>query len=190
MMTPALLTSSLMALALAQAGPSAPRDLEEPPPAASPQEQAVWRRAYDTDNRIITVRTSATQLQLRAKVALAELERLARAGRLPAAEARHLRHELEEAWTANAALMRAQWPVDPTRACRQDHLLYDSALQDAPGPRRTYDVGAARASLEECLGRADRVLAKASAANRELEEEVGAAEKAIAGAAREKEPAP
>ncbi|MFO0583739.1 MAG: hypothetical protein U0229_15825 [Anaeromyxobacter sp.] len=190
MIATSLLAPPLLALALAQAGAAAPRDLEEPPAAASAQEQAVWRRAYDTDNRIITVRTSATSLQLRAKLALEELDRLAKAGRLPAAEARHLRHELEEAWTANAALMRTQWPVDPTRACRQDHLLYDSALQDAPGPRRTYDVGAARASLEECLGRADRVLAKATAANRELEEEVTAAEKAIAAASRPKEPSP
>lgn len=184
-----LLASALLSLALSQAAPE-PRDLDEPPAAASPQEQALWRRAFETNNRIVTVRTTATRLQLRAKVALEQVQAHAGAGRLPAERARHLEHEVKEAWTANASLMGSQWPVDPTRACRYDHLLYDSAIQLDPGSRRPREVEAARAALEECLRRADRVLLKATAANRELEEEVGAAEQAVAAATPARESAP
>jgi hypothetical protein len=154
-------------------------DPDSPPP-GSPSERALWRRASRTNDRVTTDRSAATRLQLRAKIAVDRVRSAAAAGTLPAERAKGLERDVLEAWTANLALVGAQWPIDPTRACRYPQFYYESAMALPDGKKRTLRVAETKGELEECLGRADRVLARLARSLAALEHEVGEAERALA----------
>lgn len=154
-------------------------DPETPPP-GSAAEKGLWRRASATNDRVTTDRSAATRLQLRAKVAVDGLKAAGAAGRLPTGRAKELEREVLEAWTENVALVGTQWPIDPTRACRYPQFFYESAMALPEGKRRAQRVAEAKGELEECLGRADRVLARLARSLKALEHEVVEAEQALA----------
>ena len=154
-------------------------DPEAPPP-GSAAEKALWRRASATNDRVTTDRSAATRLQLRAKVAVDRLKAAAAAGALPAARAQELERDVLAEWTENVALVGAPWPIDPTRACRYPQFYYESAMALPDGKRRAQRVAETKGELEECLGRADRVLGRLAKSLKALEHEVAEAEQALA----------
>jgi hypothetical protein len=166
----------------AAAQPAATRlepDAEVPPP-GSRSEQALWRRASETNDRVTIDRAGATRLQLRAKVVVDRIRALAEAGVLPAPRAAALEREVLGPWRANVELLRSQWPVDPTRACRYDQLYFESAMR-LPGEKaRALQVAETGKVLEECLARADAVLARLAASSQQLAHETAEVEKALA----------
>jgi hypothetical protein len=197
---PALVLTAIVAAALAggpdspdpRPGPPSPGSAPDPeePPDGSPAEQALWRRAGTTNDRVTTDRSAATRLQLRAKVAVGRLEELAVAGTLPAPRAAELEKDVLAAWTENVSILQRQWPVDPTRACRYDQLYLESAMRLPGSKARDHEIGEATRSLEDCLRRADAALAKLGASSRRLEHEVVEAEKAAGLGAATPAPAP
>ena len=172
--------------AAAPAAPAAPQSVTSPgrnfdePPAGSADEQALWRRAYETNNRMVVDRTVATRLQLRAKQLTERVKALGGSGELAPDRAKALEADVLEAWNANLAVIQQPWPIDPIRACRYPWLHLDSAMQIGAAKEREEEVADTRKALEACLRRADAVLAKLGQSNRHLEHEVAEAEAALA----------
>ena len=108
------------------------------------------------------------------------LKAAAAAGALPAARAQELERDVLAEWTENVALVGAPWPIDPTRACRYPQFYYESAMALPDGKRRAQRVAETKGELEECLGRADRVLGRLAKSLKALEHEVAEAEQALA----------
>jgi hypothetical protein len=130
---------------------------------------------------VTTDRSAATRLQLRAKVAVDRVRAAGAAGALPPGRAKELERDVLEEWTENVALVGARWPIDPTRACRYPQFYFESAMALPDGKGRALRVAEAKGELEECLGRADRVLARLARSLKALEHEVAEAEQALAG---------
>ncbi len=161
-----------------------PRDFDSPPPGASPSEQALWRAAYEVDNGVLVERAAATRLQARARANGhgEALQAAAAAGRLPAERAGELSRRIEQAWAEVAAVLTQQWPVDPTRVCRNELLLYESALFVAPGPAREAQVESTRQQLQPCVAKAQVALRTLADADARLAAALDEAERALAAA--------
>jgi hypothetical protein len=152
-------------------------DSDSPPPGA-PEDQALWREAYRVNNEILVERSVAVQAQWRAHNGAYD-RRLARlaAGEGPAsAEAARLRTEVVERWDATSAVVSSPWPVDPTRACRQELLHLDSSMRSAIPA----DLPEARSNLRTCVEKAQAVLARLVPASRALEETLAEADRLLA----------
>jgi hypothetical protein len=190
-MVPSLALTALLAAALgatpapappppAAAEVAAPEQDPEAPPAGSAAEQALWRRAHDTNDRVTTDRAATTRLHLRAKAAVERLQAMTAAGALAPERAKALEREVVEAWKGNISMLKRQWPVDPTRACRYDQLDFESAMYVSEAAGRAHQVADASRALEACLARADAALAKLAASTKQLQHEVAEAEQVTA----------
>jgi hypothetical protein len=168
------------ATAPAPATPQPGGDPDSPPPGA-PEDQALWREAYRVNNEILVERSVAVQAQWRAHNGAYD-RRLAglAAGEGPAsAQAARLRTELVERWNATSAVVSSPWPVDPTRACRQELLHLDSSMRSAIPA----DLPEARGNLRTCVEKAQAVLARLVPATRALEESLAEADRLLGPAA-------
>lgn len=147
------------------------RDFDHPPPGTSPEDRGLWLAGYDASNHLLTLRSLATRLQLRAKQGAYEerLEVLARRGEAAAREAQALRDRLAVAWNESADLLTRQWPVDPTRGCRYALLTFDGVLLAKEYPRKAAQLAIAREELLDCVGRARGVVDVMAGANMRLE---------------------
>ncbi len=153
-------------------------------PPGSPADLALWRKTYDLDNELPIERSVASRLQLRAKTG-ALLERLGaqrEQGAIPAERARALEAELTHAWRASAALLVERWPVDPTRVCGYELLLFESVLRSDESPRKATQLDETRASVLGCVTRAELPLRELHRVNPALEKAIDEAERAIAAA--------
>jgi hypothetical protein len=146
------------------------RDFDAPPPGASPEDVALWRRAYDVDNRILLERGIATRLQAAAHAGMYEdrLEVEAKRGGEAATRAGVRQKSLLDAWAENMDLLTRQWPVDPTRACRYPLLTFEGALYARDGATKASQLGAARQEVQECVARAMLPLGALTRSNERL----------------------
>lgn len=144
------------------------RDFDAPPPGMSAKDQALWRSAYDVNNRILVERAAATRLQATLAGGRYEdrLEALARGGADGAARSEALQKELASAWTENADLLTRQWPVDPTRACRYPLLNLEGAVLAREPAERALD--AARGDVAACVEKAQLPLGALARSNERL----------------------
>jgi hypothetical protein len=171
---------SLLALGADGAASSAPppapappqaRDYDNPPPGASPADQALWRAAYDASNRILLGRAAATRLQARMIQGAYEerLDTLASQGTDPARRAEALRARLHAAWQDDAEALTRPWLVDPTRGCRYPLLTFEGVLYSDENPRRSAQLAATREEVRECVSRAQPMIDATARANERLE---------------------
>jgi hypothetical protein len=149
-------------------------------PPGSPADRALWRRGYDLDNEIPIERSIASRLQLQA-VNLRLVEALAagakRSGADPSAAERlaNVERRLRAALRESVDLLRAQWPVDPTRVCGYAVLNFESVMRSDENPRKAAQLAETGAALRECVARGEAPLAVLRKANEELRSAIAAA---------------
>ena len=163
-------------------------DTDSPPPGAA-EDQALWRAAYRVNNEILVERSVAVQAQWRAHNGAYDrrLAGLAAGDGPSAAQAARLRQQVVERWNATSAVVSSQWPVDPTRACRQELLHVDSSMRSTIPA----DLPEARRNLRNCVEKAEAVLARLVPATRALEESLAEADRLLGpGAPAPAGPAP
>jgi len=153
------------------------RDDDAPPP-GTPEDQALWREAYEINNQILVERGIAVQAQWKAHngTYVRRLEELAAKGGPTAAEAAALRRRLQESWTATSEVLSRQWPVDPTRACRYEMLHLESSMLS----KVSAYLPEARKNLRTCLDKAKLVLGQLVPSSRRLEETMAEADGLLA----------
>lgn len=149
-------------------------------PPGSPADRALWRRGYDLDNEIPIERSIASRLQLQA-VNLRLVEALAadakRPGADPSAAERleNFERRLRAALRESVDLLRAQWPVDPTRVCGYAVLNFESVMRSDENPRKAAQLAETGATLRECVAKGEAPLAMLRKANDELRSAIAAA---------------
>jgi hypothetical protein len=158
--------------ASAAAAPAPPRAsardsvLESPPP-GPPEDRALWIAGRDVSNEVRAERGRATRLQVRAKGYgySQRLDALAAAGAIAPERAKELQARMEEELGEVVEILLRPWPVDPTRVCGYDVLLFGSALH----ARSAVRVAEARGPLQKCIARAEIVVRALRRADDELE---------------------
>jgi hypothetical protein len=171
----ALLVAAFPSLAAdAPAAPAAavpePGIFETPPAAASRDDATLWRRAKEIDVLVPVERGVSTRLQAQVNGSQWK-ERLAegvRRGTVSERRAAALEAKLLDEWKEVAAILSAQWPVDPTRVCGYPWLHFDNILQANDSPFRAGELPQARARLEDCVEKATHAHAALLHANDEL----------------------
>jgi hypothetical protein len=138
---------------------SSPRDYDAPPPGER-RDQALWSRAHDANNQVLLERAAATRLQQRAKISGYEdrLAALAKGGALPTSRVEELQARLHHEWSANIEILGRQWPVDPTRVCRNELLIFEGVMFANEGPTRRAQLEGARQTLTACVEKATLAL--------------------------------
>jgi hypothetical protein len=136
-----------------------PRDYDAPPPGEK-RDQALWSRAHDANNQVLLERAAATRLQQRAKISGYEdrLAALAKGGALPTSRVEELQARLHHEWSANIEILGRQWPVDPTRVCRNELLIFEGVMFANEGPTRRAQLEGARQTLTACVEKATLAL--------------------------------
>jgi len=177
-------------VALALLAPARSPRCEEPaepaPPPGAPADVALWQRGQQAGEAVVGVRAEAGRLQQRVKSErLAERLAAAAAGRAPevGGPLLALRDRLVGAWSRSYEVASRRWPVDPTRVCWPQMLLFESALR-APAASSEGDLSQARRELATCADRAELAARALAAPNRELAEAAEAAARALAAGDR------
>jgi hypothetical protein len=143
---------------------------------------ALSRSAAEVDEKVQVERGRATRLQARARAEEYDRRLEALEARPETQErARAVRAQLVAAWTASAETLTRQWPIDPTRGCRNESLTFDSALGDADPARRAATLPEARTRLTNCLDRARLVIDAVERSSGQLEKALAAADQLLAG---------
>lgn len=178
---PAALLLALALLAPAQS-PRCEEPAEAGPPPGAAADVALWRRGQQAGEAVVTVRSEAGRLQQRVKSErLAERLEAAASGAAPevGGPLLALRQRLLGAWSRSYEVASRRWPVDPTRVCWSQLLIFESALR-APASASQSDLRQARTELSECADRAELAVRAQAAPNRELAEASEAAARALA----------
>jgi hypothetical protein len=176
----------LVVLALLAPAPSprAEEPAEAAPPPGAPADVALWQRGQRAGEAVVAVRAEAGRLQQRVKAErLAERLEAAAAGKAPevGGPLLALRDRLVGAWAKGYEVASRRWPVDPTRVCWHQMLIFDSALR-APGAGADGELAQARRELATCADRAELAVRALAEPNRELAEATEAAARALEAA--------
>jgi hypothetical protein len=183
-----------MMVALARLAPATNAADSEPgegaPPKGSPADVALWNRGLRASEAVVVERSQAGRLQQRVK-SNRLTERLegaaARATPEAAKPLRALRERLLTSWTANYEIMTRQWPVDPTRVCWYQVMLFEGALA-SPSRSAQGDLGQARQDLTGCADRAELAVRALAESNRALAAAADEAVRALAAPGEEATP--
>jgi hypothetical protein len=155
---------------------------EPPAPTGSPADVALWNRGLRASEAVVIERSQAGRLQQRVKSNRLQ-DRLDGAAARAAPEAakplRALRDRLLKSWIANYEIMTRQWPVDPTRVCWYQVMVFEGALA-SPSRAAQGDLGQARQELATCADRAELAVRALAESNRELAAAADEATRALA----------
>lgn len=157
-------------------------DFDAPPP-GSAEDQALWKAAYEANNQVLVERSRASRLQTRATSGGFQARLEALAGKPGAPEgAAGVRERFLSAWVENVGINTRQWPVDPTRACRNQALTFESAMRDDNPARRGASLPEARSNLKVCLDKARLVLSALMRSSDRFEASLAEADRLLAAA--------
>jgi hypothetical protein len=159
------------------------RNLQYPPPGA-PADVALWHRANDVDAKLQVARAEATRVQAAAAAPgwTQRLDAAVAGGAVPEERARALRAKLHEEWNELATILSLRWRVDPTRGCRYSFLAFDNVMELADGPSKPPRLQEARGRLEDCVEKAEPILAQLTAANSAMRRALAELDRALAAA--------
>jgi len=156
-------------------------DFDAPAPGTA-DDHALWKAAADANNQVLIERSRASRLQTRASTGNYEARLDALVGKPGAKEAATVRERLLSAWVENVGINTRQWPVDPTRACRNQVLTFESAMRDDNPARRGASLPEARQNVKTCLDKARLVLSALIRSSDQLEASLAEADRLLAAA--------